>query len=85
MTTRYSADPSGALADVKTILEKAKKADCAKLSIAATALRARDVVRHGSPLKIALTRSLLTVVTSRDLVRLLRTLLVKILRNVKPR
>ena len=37
-----------------------------------------DVVRHGSPLKIVLTRSRLNVLISGGLVRLLRTLLVKI-------
>ena len=39
--------------------------------------RSCDVVRHGSPLKIALTRSLLNVWTSRGSVRSLQILLVK--------
>ena len=91
----YSADPFGALAEFKAILEKAKKQTVrefsrktpdsmgAKLLIASTVPteidilgRTCDLARHGSPLKIALTRSLLKVLTSRGLVRLLRTLLV---------
>ena len=40
------------------------------------------VVKHGSPLEIALTRSLLNVLPSRGSARSLRALLVKILRNL---
>ena len=47
--------------------------------------RSCDVVRHGSLLKIALIRFPLNVLTSRGSARSLRTLLVKILRNVKLR
>ena len=74
---RYSEDPCSAFAEFKAICEKPEKQAFHELEHLA--------MKHGSLLGIVLSRSLSNVMTSRSSVRSLRTLLVKILRNVKRR